>query len=352
MRVTLADVAQAAGVSVSTASRALTDSEHSVREETRQRVLRIAREVGYRPNLLARGLRGGQTFTVGIITESISDYFTSTIVRGIHDHLRQAGYSSTIVNCDGDPGAEADAIRTLTGRPTDGVILVDTHVHSSSSVLPEGSFPYVFVNRRAQSEARNCFCVVPANRQGARTVVEHLVGLGHRRIGYVNGPDGWEASAQRLAGYQDVLRSSGIALDPALVRTGDWSMDGGYEAAHDLLISRDPPTAIFAANDEMAVGVMYCAVDMGVNVPEDVAIVGFDDKQLARFVRPALTTLHMPLVEMGDAAAQLLLDQLAGDVIRDKGVEVPGYLIVRESCGARRVGSNRYPGGETEKTRG
>ncbi|HIC88761.1 MAG TPA: LacI family transcriptional regulator, partial [Anaerolineae bacterium] len=220
-------------------------------------------------------------------------------------------------------------------RPVDGIIFVDTWFHSANKAPPVSDKPYVFVNRFFG--AADCNCVGPDDCYGARLAVEHLVRLGHRRIAFINGPEGWEASANRLAGYRDALTMHGLPFDPTLVCSGMWEVRDGYRAIRDLMVLPDPPTAIFAGNDFMAIGAIYALRDAGLRVPEDLAVVGYDDREVASLVRPALTTVTLPCYEMGQAAARLLLSQLGDQEKPAIAERVRGRLVVRESCGAEEV---------------
>jgi LacI family transcriptional regulator len=341
MSVTLADLAKAAGVSISTVSRALTGSDHPVNEKTRQRILRLADELGYEPNLLARGLRSDCTFTIGVILDNISSPFAPPVVRGIQDEVKRANYSIILTNSDWDPVVEAESVRTFISRPVDGIIFVDTWLHSANEEPPPSEKPYVFVNRLFG--ATDCNCIGPDDRYGAQLAAGHLARLGHRRIAFINGPEGWEASLNRLAGYRDALAAYGLPFDRALVRCGTWEVRDGYRAARELIALADPPTAIFAGNDFMAIGAIYALQDAGLHVPKDVAVVGYDDREVASLVRPALTTVTLPCYEMGEAAARLILSQLEDQAKPATAEQVRGRLVVRESCGAEEV-----KGGEKE----
>ena len=169
-------------------------------------------------------------------------------------------------------------------------------------------------------------------------MTQHLVDLGHRRIGYINGLEDWIDSQNRLAGYFDVLVKNGLPVDEALIKYGDWGVESGYKATQELLaIGKGPdqrPEAIFAANDIMALGAMYAIQEAGLTIPNDIAVVGYDDRDFAAWIRPALTTVRMPSLEMGEAAARLLLQQIAGEDLED-ATQVPGTLVIRESCGAK-----------------
>ncbi len=333
MPVTLHDVAEAAGVSVATASRALTNSEHPVAEETRQRILQLAENLGYRPNLVARSLRTDRTLTIGIIVENILSVFIPPIIRGIQDRLNLDGYFGIIINSDWDREKEIEAIRALDRRKIDGIVFVESWHRSSDSVLELIDKPHVFVHRLFDSYCANS--VVPDDCFGARLAVKHLAELGHRRIAYINGPDGWDASKNRLTGYYEELEVYQIPFDEMLVERGDWSVKSGYQAAQSLIGVKEPPTAIFAGNDLMALGVVYALQEAGLRVPDDVAVVGYDDREFTGFVRPAITTVTMPCWEMGRTSAELLLSLCEGSIEVVDAIRVRGELIVRQSCGAR-----------------
>jgi DNA-binding LacI/PurR family transcriptional regulator len=179
--------------------------------------------------------------------------------------------------------------------------------------------------------------VVPDDHYGAMLAVRHLISLGHRRIAYINGPENWYTSRTRYAGYQDELACHHIPLEPELVQPGDWELESGYQGARNLLSLNDPPTAIFSANDLMALGSIYAVQDAGLNVPEDMAVVGYDNRDFAQIVRPRITTVVMPVYEMGRIATQSLLEQIAEGREEAEEIKVRGELMVRDTCGADEV---------------
>jgi LacI family transcriptional regulator len=174
---------------------------------------------------------------------------------------------------------------------------------------------------------------------GANLAVEHLIKLGHRRIAFINGPHGWDASKERLAGYQDILARNKIPYDPSLVDVGNWEVQSGYQAAKKFIVMPDRPSAIFAANDFMALGAIYAVQDAGLNVPKDIAVVGYDDREFTSFSNPTITTICPPSFEMGQLAAQLMLDRLENQIEIKDPVRVQGKLIIRESCGGAEQGN-------------
>lgn len=332
MPVTLEEIARAAGFSVSTVSRALTNLDYPVSPTTRQHITEVARAMGYKPNLAARSLRTDQTNTIGIIADDILSPFVPPIIRGVQDYLKQYDYLSLIVNSDWDPDIEQDAINALISRPVDGIIFVESSHLAVNESLQQSGKPYFFAHRLFGSTIQNS--VVPDDLYGAALAVRHLAGLGHRRIAMIRGREGWHSAERRYAGYQAELAAQNIELDPALVQPGDWEYEGGYSAAKRLLALKSPPTAIFASNDLMALGAIGAIQDAGLSVPQDIAVVGYDNREFSRIVRPRITTVSMPVYEMGRTAAELLLKQIAGSREALDEIKIRGQLYIRETCGA------------------
>ena len=335
MPVTLYELAQATGFSVSTVSRAINNSNHTVNDLTRKRILAMANQMGYRPNMTARGLKMDRSYTIGLIVYNIASHFTPVLIRGIQEYLRQHDYFSIIISTDWDSGLESEAVHQLISRSIDGVIFVESWRDESNRPLDLANKPYVFVYRLFNGSYANS--VIPDDRYGAHLAVEHLVRLGHRKIAFINGPHDWAASKDRLAGYQDILTRSGIPYDPSSVEEGTWEVQSGYSAAKKFLALPDIPTAIFAANDFMALGAIYAIQDAGLNVPKDIAVVGYDDRDFASFSKPTITTVCSPSFEMGQLAAQLITNRLENQIEIKDPVRVQGKLIIRESCGAERA---------------
>jgi LacI family transcriptional regulator len=332
MSVTLHELAKAAGVSVSTVSRVLSPGNHPVNEETRRRILALAEELDYRPNLVARSLRIERTLTVGIIVDNIISPFTPTIIRGIQDYLQEYRYFSVIINTDWNPDSENKAIDELISRSMDGIILVESFRRGSQSGLDLAGKPYVLVHRLFSRGDRNS--VVVDDRHGAHLAVDHLAQLGRRTIAYITGPKGWDASANRHTGYREALDKWGLSYDPRLVEEGDWELQSGFAAARKFLSLEAKPDAIFAGNDLMALGAIYAIQDAGLRVPDDIAVVGYDDREIASLSRPTITTVTLPCYEMGKASARLLMDLLAKRPAPEEPIMIRGELIVRESSGA------------------
>lgn len=333
--VTLRELAKAAGVSVTTASRVLNNSDHAVSDEARQRVFRAAAELGYRPNLSARTLRMDRSFTIGIVADSITVPFTTAIFEGIENTLNPEGYFCVIISLHNDPRLQRKAIDSLLSRGIDGLIVVDTWDASAIPYLQRLHKPYAYCQRLFGNAVLNS--VIADNAYGAEQAVLHLLNGGHRRIGFINGKETYYMARDRLQGYINAHRRFGAIIDPQLIMPSTWELESGYEAAQKLLAQPDRPTAIFTANDMLAVGAIYAANDRGLEVPDDLAIVGFDDQPMARIIRPSMTTITYPTYQMGVEAARILLQQINGEREFVDEIAVKGELIVRDSCGLRRV---------------
>ena len=225
-----------------------------------------------------------------------------------------------------------ESINVLNHRQIDGIIFVATWDRSPTLVDGLTGKPYVFVHRHFEIYTENSVLVDEC--WGAGLAVRHLVELGHQRIAFIAGPQDWDASIFRLQGYKLALQAAGLPYDPELVVGGDWEVESGVQAVEDLLRLGELPTAIFAANDPLALGAIYALQDHGYRVPEDVAVIGYDDREFASLVRPSISTITLPCFEMGVAAARLILQMMKGEIKTSKPVEVRGRLITRESCGA------------------
>jgi DNA-binding LacI/PurR family transcriptional regulator len=341
MAVTIREIAKATGVSIATVSRALNDTEHPINEETKQRVLTTAKELGYRPNQAARNLRLDRSLMIGIITDADNSPHsphtpsphTPIIIQGLQDTFRQQGYYCMVINAYWDPTTEQREINSLLSHSVEGVVFVETWLSTASSMLELANKPYVFAHRLFGTPKKNS--IVADDTYGARLAVSHLIKSGHRRIGHISGPEEFYASVARLQGYQTELAEAGITFDPTLVEACDnWQLPSGYQAAQRLLKITLPPTAIFAANDRIALGAIHAIQDAGLRVPEDVAVVGYDNEELASLVRPAITTVTLPRYEIGQAGANLLQKLINQEIGASEELQVKGELIIRQSCGA------------------
>ena len=329
---TIQDVAKKARVSVTTVSRVLNESP-AVRPGTRESVLRAIKELGYSPNLLARSLKNRTSHTVGLVVDNIANPFFAEIAKGIEDLASSRGYSLFLCNTDQSFSRGLNHLAVLQKRGVDGII------YSSVGLDAEGVLPAriqalhkdgvatVLIGQRAAGLPSNV--VLTDDEQGAYQAVTHLIGLGHRRIAYVGGPDTY-VNRLRHAGYERACRDHGLAIDPALAVRSNFRVEGGQAATKDLLHDPVRPTAVFLANDLMAIGALQAARQAGLRVPQDLAVVGFDDISLASYLDPPLTTVRLPKYELGQQAMAKLLQIMAGES-PGREVILPTELVVRRS---------------------
>jgi LacI family transcriptional regulator len=330
---TISDVAAEAGVSVATVSRVLNDRGYPVRQETRRRVLEAVEKLDFRPNELARGLLLKRTQTIGLVIPDIANPYYPVISRGVEDVAAERGYAVIFCNTDRDSDKSERYISVLLQKQVDGLVIAGggTDFTRASERFAEHGTRVVFVGKPAQPWPS----VRVPNEEGAATAIEHLAELGHRWMGFIGGPATLATARDRLTGYRRAVGHHGLPGSRSLERAADFGEQRGYRAAQSLLHETPRPTAIFAANDRMAIGTLAAAADLRLRVPGDLSVVGFDDIPLASYLRPALTTVALPAYEMGAAAMRLLLELLHQD---DDGttaappvVRLPVRLVVRDS---------------------
>lgn len=324
--VTLEMVARASGVSPSTVSRILNNTA-TVSAEKRQAVDEAIERLGFSPNPVARGLAGGRTLSIGVLTQFISSPFYGEALHGIEDHLEGHGYIPIFVSGHWDEREERKALDALLSRRVDGLIVLAGKMSDALLRRYSEKAPMVVVGRRMQGP-QLCSLAFD-NRAGAMLATQHLIDAGHRRIAFIAGDPGHEDAMERRRGHAAALKRAGIAVDPALVVQGDLTEEGGLVALESLLATRRPFTAIFAANDQMAIGAALGLYRHRLRVPEQVSLVGFDDLAIARFSLPPLTTVRQPVHEMGRQAAIAILDLLQGGQPRPE--LPPPELVARES---------------------
>jgi LacI family transcriptional regulator len=328
--VTIKDVAREAGVSVATVSRVWNEADF-VSPETRQRVAEVAARLGYSPHGAARSLITRTTHALGVLLPDLYGEFFSEIIRGI-DHTAQAAGYHILVSSSHDSKDEIDAaLRSMRGR-VDGLIIMSPDLDAQQTLHSlQGSFPVVLLNGGAETTAFDSITI--ENHAGAREMVLHLIARGHRRIAMIGGPQRNYDAAERLRGYQSALEESGIAADASMLMQGDFSELSGHRAVHELLTLGQRPTAIFAANDSMAIGALSALRENGLRVPDDMAVAGFDDIPLARYMNPPLSTVHVDISQLGERAAALLLVSLQKGNRSHEQLRLPTTLVIRASCG-------------------
>lgn len=333
MRATIIDVAREAGVSITTVSHVLNGT-RSVAEPTRQRVLAAIVQLNYEVNSLAQSLKSDRSQTIGLLITDISNPFFTSLVRGVEDIANAAGYGVILCNTDENPEKEVTYLRMLRRKRVDAILMAPTGVHQPIVDQLAGlQFPLVCFDRPAAGAA--CDTVLVDNAGGAQEAVTHLVRLGHRRIGIITGLSGVGTTNERLEGYMQAMTGQGLETDPDLIRLGNSRLDGGFQQMQTLLDLPSPPTAVFTTNNLMTLGALGALQLRQVRVPDDMAIVGFDDFEWAIVLRPRLTAVAQPTYAIGEIAARMLLDRLEGKASPEpRRVVLPTRLVVRESCGA------------------
>ena len=339
-RSTIHDIAEEAGVSVATVSRVLNARDH-VAPATRELVSRIVRERGYVANRSARNLQFGRTGLVGLLVPLVHPSYFSTIVAGATEALSEHDLRAVLSSTEHKHDREVTLLDRLMHGMADGALVVLPEESSEElERLLDTNYRFVVIDPRLPLDAR-IPAVSAANTTGADRATRHLLELGHRRIAAITGPHDWVATEERRRGYHGALASAGILPDPSLEIEADFEIPGGTRAAAELLDLPERPTAIFAFNDNLAIGAIRAARARGLQVPDDLSVVGFDDSELASLITPELTTVRQPLAEMGRTAVNLLRRLLDGQRVETLHVELGTRLVVRASTAAPRARASR-----------
>ncbi|HBL30787.1 MAG TPA: LacI family transcriptional regulator [Acidobacteria bacterium] len=333
MSATIKEVARASGVSVATVSRVF-NQKGPIRDETRQRILEVAGRLGYSPHAMARSLITKKTGTVGVLLPDLYGEFFSEVIRGVDLAARHDGYHILVSSSHSDRSEVEAVLRALRGR-IDGLVVMSPEADARvlEANLPE-TLPIVLLNCRVEGTAFDSINI--DNEGGARAMVRHLAGLGHIRIAHVKGAPANNDALERLLGYREEMRTLLHEDTEALEIAGDFNEESGYRAGKALLRMDPRPTAVFAANDAMALGVLSALQEAGLRVPEEMAVTGFDDIPIARYLTPPLTTVRLDIADLGGLAVRRLLEAIAEGEDRERRHEtLPTTLVVRGSCGAQ-----------------
>jgi LacI family transcriptional regulator len=334
-RVTQADVALKAGVSQTAVSQILgsISRDTNFRSETREKVMQAARELGYAPNIAARTLRTSRTTTIGVVMGFITDELGIRVIHGIQEVTHERGYGLLIADTEQDAERKREILEQFRQREVDGLIIVDSWVAPEIDPLDESYPPMISVHLREKTAAHNC--VGMDDFRGGYESTRHLLDRGYRKVACVAGPENWTSGLERLRGYRLALEEYQFPYDPTLVEFGDWEILGGITATN-LLLDRHPDIdAIFGLNDLMAAGCIKAADGRGLKIPQDLALVGYDDRYLTEALMPPLTSFAIPLNQIGQKAAYLMIDGLLRKNTRVvPSISVAGSLVVRASCGA------------------
>lgn len=329
---TISEVAARAHVSTATVSRVIAGTAR-VSETLRDQVQRAARELDYRPNRVARNLRVQATRTIGVVIPDIVNPFFTSVVRGVEDAIQPEDYTLLLGNSDGKAERERLYLDTLRAEGVAGILIVPSNSQPDAYVsLGRAGIPVVAIDR--SPVGLDVDLVTVTNEEGAHAAVAHLCAVGWKRIGLIAGPSHLNVAQEREHGYERALREAGMAVDPGIVRRADFKEQGGYDAMRSLLDLAHRPTAVFVANNLMAMGALHAIGDAGLKIPEDIGIVSFDDVPWGAWLQPPLTVVDQPAYDLGASAARLLLGRLREPHRPIRKLVLQTRLVVRASCGA------------------
>lgn len=332
------DVAAHAGVSVATVSRALSGGSGRVTADTLERVQRFAGELGYHPNHLARHMRSGSSRLLAFVIGDVSNPFFTEIVRGYEDVAQRHGYSLVLANTDESPTREAGILDLMGAERAAGVVLASTNqAPDALRKLQSLRIPIVAIDRRIDGVETDVVAV--DNDTAAHEAVEHLIRLGHRRLAMITGPDWASSTGERLGGYERALREHRIPKSAVMIRRGDLRESGGHEMTMELLKLEEPPTAIFSANNLTTLGCLRALRRLGVRVPDEVSLIGFDDFPGADLVEPPVTVVQQPTYQLGARAAEMLIERIRHPQAPVRELLLSAHLVVRGTTASPRNGN-------------
>lgn len=340
---TIKEISRLAGVSTATVSNVLNDSA-KVKQETRERVLRVIQETRYHPNSIAKSLKIKRSNTIGVISEDITVFNTPEIINGIDEYTENRGFHIILNNlrlCKrlGNRYSEttkyhkliAEAVQVLLSRQVDGIIYIGAHSRDVSYLIGKTTVP--LVHSYCYSSGEKDYSVNYDDEEAAYQVIKYLSDLGHRKIGVISGLYDSLQSQARFKGYQRALSDFGLIFNPAYIRAGDWERESGYLLGRELLALAERPSAIFAMNDLMAGGVIDAANEAGVPIPHALSLVGFDDRECSRFFSPSLTTMALPLTDIGKKSAEILVNLIDdNNAAYPRDIKLKCALIERSSA--------------------
>jgi len=327
--VRIADVAKMANVSTATVSRVISNA-GTVKKETAEKVLEAIKKLNYQPNMLARQLRRSETKTILVVVPDITNTFFSAVLRGIESVAIENGYQVLLGDARNDVESETSFLTILGQKKADGLILLTARTDQKILEILSQDYPVVLACE--YYEGSKLPTVSIDNVSSARRATEYLISLNHKRIGHISGPLNIVVGRDRCRGFQQAMAQHGLSVDPSLVQEGEFSFESGFNLMIKFLSLENPPTAIFAGNDEMAMGAIKAAKSKGLRVPEDLSVVGFDDIQFSSIFEPALTTVAQPTFDMGQKAMRLLLKLILNEELEKDQFILQDKLVVRESC--------------------
>jgi LacI family transcriptional regulator len=335
--VTIKDIAKELGISINTVSRAL-NNKPDVASKTREHVLETAKKLGYVPNTLARSLVAGETCTIGFICSDLVNPFYARIAQGVEETAREAGYTTIIASTNEDDTTERQAVDLMRSKRVDGIVISPTQQsHDHISRLIQENIPFILVNRHID-EFQTAY-VINNNQHGAYLAVQHLVSLGHKHITHITGPLRISSVKERINGYRQALQKNDIPYDTNLVIHTDLTLECGYQTTLNLLKRNKMPSAIFAYSDHLAIGAIKAIRELGLSIPENISLAGYDDIEYAQFLDIPLTTVRQPMYEIGQRAINHLIEIIQSDDYQPKEHQeiLEPDLIIRESTGRANV---------------
>jgi LacI family transcriptional regulator len=333
MRVNIHEIAKKTGFSIATVSRAINDK-GLVKERTRQKILQVAQSLNYKPHPIARSLSSKRTDTIGVVLPELVDEFFMELIHGIDEVAHENNRFIMVSSSHSKRNDVETALDYMNSGRVDGVILMAPGLQKEiSEIFHKSRRPVVLINCPVNIPGVASFSI--NNYQGAFSIVQHLINHGYKKIGMIKGPDKNSDAQARWSGFRDALRKNNLEINPAFVLQGDFSTRSGYYGFTRLMNQRKKPEAIFAANDMTAVGIYEAATDLNINIPGDIAVAGFDDIFLSRLLKPRLTTVHVPIMELGNKAMNYLIQMIEGNARPDPiyKEELSTGLVIGESCG-------------------
>jgi LacI family transcriptional regulator len=340
-QITIKDIARVAKVSASTISRALSNHPR-ISTKTKEEILKLSEKMGYTPNLFARGLVKKKTFLIGLLVYDFCNPFYAELTRSIQDTAREFGYWVIQASTDDDQEKAGSLIHSMINMGVEGIIFASCKSHDRSvEELIDDHFPVVLLNRKLKKDKGDY--VVLDNTYGAYLIVNHLIHLGYRRIGIICGPRNVSTSADRCRGYLKALKEKGLEIDEDLVRHGFFSQETGFKFTKMMMGLSNPPEAIFCGDDYIALGSMKAMAELGLRIPDDVALVGFDDAEISSHPLVQLTTVSQNIREMGRLGAKIIVERIEGKLKLPQKILLEPHLIIRQSCGYKLLsGVSRY----------
>ena len=328
---TIRDVAQKAGVSHQTVSRVI-NGRNDVLPETRALVKAAIAEMGFRPNAIARSMARGKTHTLACISPNLTDFTFASIIEGAELEARRLGYF-LLSSSAHDSKNFGELVEELIGhRRVDGLIVMNPYADERYTYISK-NFPVVFVGARSHDETISSVSL--DDEKAAYQATQHLIALGHRKIAMVTGPNIEDCTSDRSDGYMSALRDAGISINPSLIVEGDWSASSGQQSLLQLSRQGELPSALFAQNDRMALGILHAAKDLGLRVPEQLAVIGIDDMPLSSHFDPPLTTMRQDMSQIGMEATRILIQAINGNAEPSRQIKLPAELIIRKSTVAK-----------------